>query len=190
MILGGASRTGKSLISRELLPRLGLPYLSIDPIKMALAKAIPSYPLDTDASSITVSEQLWPFIHALITNMHETGLSYLVEGEVLPWQVAQLSDQLGLAVPACFVGYKTISVTQHLTQIKRHYDLPNSWTVGMSDDELSALVEEGIEYSRYLSDECQRYGIYYQDFSVDFAAAKAKVIAYFEQASSDQSTLL
>ncbi|MFG1496593.1 hypothetical protein ABMA57_08155 [Saccharospirillum sp. HFRX-1] len=190
LILGGASRTGKSLISRELLPRLGVPYLSIDPIKMALSKAVPSYPLDTDASSIAVSEQLWPFVRALLINMHETGLSYLVEGEVLPWQVAQLSDQLGFALPACFVGYQNVVVSQHVAQIKRHYHLPNSWTIDMSDADLHRLVEEGVDYSRYLCAECERYGLYYQDFSVDFDTAKAAVIAYFERAWGDKYTSL
>lgn len=183
LILGGAPRTGKSLISRALLPRLELPYLSIDPIKMALAKAVPEYPLDTDGSSIAVSEQLWPFMRALIINMHETGLSYLVEGEILPWQAAQLSEALGFAPPVCFVGYRDIAVETQVDRILSQPDLPNYWTAGLSDLELLSLVEEGIAYSRYLEAECRRFGFYYQDFSADFSAAKTAVIHYFEQAN-------
>lgn len=174
--------TGKSLISRALLPKLGKPYLSIDPVKMALAKAIPSYPLDTNGSSIAVSEQLWPFVQALIMNMHETGLSYLVEGEILPWQAAQLADKLGYTPPVCFVGYRDIAIETQLDRMMAHKDLPNYWTAELSKWELRHLVEEGIAYSRYLEEECKRFGFYYQDFSADFASAKTAVIRYFVQA--------
>jgi len=180
MILGGASRTGKSLISRELLPRLRLPYVSIDPIKMALARAVPTYALDTNESSIVVSEQLWPFVSELIRNMHETGVYYLIEGEVLPRQVVQLSEQLGVTIPACFVGYQNITIEQKIADIHSCYGLPNDWTLSLSEGQLYELVEEGIEFSRYLSEQCRQLGLYYQDFSADFDSAKAAVIDYFE----------
>lgn len=182
LILGGAPRSGKSLISRALLPLLGVPYLSIDPLKMALAKAIPDYPLDTDGSSIAVSEQLWPFIRALIINMHETGLNDLVEGGILPWQVAQLSDCLGVTPPVCFVGYRDIAIETLLDRMTRHKELPNYWIGELTTEELHRLAEEGIAFSRYLEDECKGFGFYYQDFSTDFSAAQSAVIAYFEQA--------
>ncbi|PTY36495.1 hypothetical protein BGP77_04135 [Saccharospirillum sp. MSK14-1] len=185
MMLGGASRTGKSLISRELLSRLALPYLSIDPIKMALSKAVPSYELNTDESSIVVSEQLWPFISALARNMVETGVHYLIEGEILPWQVAQLSEQLEVRIPACFVGYENTVIEQKMADIKSCSGMPNDWTAELTDAQLFDLVSEGVEFSRYLRSQCAQYGLYYQDFSTDFTAAKSAVIHYFESTFKD-----
>lgn len=175
IILSGASRTGKGLIAHELMSVLNMPYLSIDPVKMALARSVPAYPLDTNGGSIKVPEQLWPFVSTLILNMIETGVDYIIEGEILPWQVNELR-QSGAALKSCFVGYADISVDEKFDQVRTHCGHPNDWSSELSDTELRQHLEESIAFSRYLRRECQQFDLHYQDFSGDYLAAKSAVI--------------
>ncbi|WP_044617207.1 hypothetical protein [Gynuella sunshinyii] len=155
-----------------------VPYISIDPLKMALVRSVPTYQLNPDGTSVSVSEELWPFISTLILNCVETGVEYIVEGEMLPKHVHELSENHGVSVDACFVGYKDISADEKVAQIRKHTGHPNDWTSGVSDAELYALIEEGIQYSEYLSRECHTYGIRYIDFSTNFDEGKTETLAY------------
>ncbi|WP_127560027.1 hypothetical protein [Saccharospirillum alexandrii] len=168
IVLGGASRTGKGLISQELMVLLGIPYMSIDPIKMAISKSIPSYKLNTNGTSVAVSDEMWPFISALILNLVETNVSYIIEGEILPRHVFELANVHDVRVSSCFVGYKDISVEEKISQVRANSGYPNDWTSNLADSELRGLIKEGVQYSEYLYDECQTYGVRYIDFSESF----------------------
>ncbi len=159
---------------------LSLPYFSVDPIKMALARAVPTYDLNTNASSIDVSEQLWPFLSAVIKNLIETGVPYLVEGEVLPKHVYELRQLLQVDVPACFVGYAELPVEQKLKEVRDHAGFPNDWTSEISDEALYALLNEGMEFSHYLQAECANLNIRYVDFSGNYDTAQQSVVSYFK----------
>lgn len=178
IVLGGASRTGKGLISRELMGLLGIPYMSIDPIKMAISKSIPSYKLNTDGTSVAVSEEMWPFISALILNLVETNVSYIVEGEILPSHVCELANVHGVRVSSCFVGYKDISIEEKISQVRTNSGNANDWTSDLADSELRELIREGVQYSEYLYDECQKYGLRYIDFSESFDVGKKATLEY------------
>lgn len=177
-VLGGASRTGKGLLALELMKLTHIPYLSLDPLKMALARAVPDYPLNTHASSVEVAEALWPFVSALIVNLDETQVRYIVEGEVLPKHVYELRTKHRLNMVSCFVGYRFISTQHKLDQIRQNAGHPNDWSALLSDDELRALITEGIDYSNYLFGECQQYKLQYIDFSADYDAARQLVLSY------------
>lgn len=181
ILLGGASRTGKGIISQRLLDELKIPFISTDPLKMALSRAVPGYRLNRAGSSIAVAEQLWPFLSALIKNMAETGLEYIVEGELLPHHVAQIENELSCKMCGCFVGYSDTDPSQKVRQIKTHSGHPNDWTASLNDNELHNLVTSGIHYSQYLKEECHARNIKYVDFSNHFEESVAEVIAYLRR---------
>lgn len=178
ILLGGASRTGKGIISKRLLNDLKIPFISTDPLKMALSRAVPGYRLNTAGSSIAVAEQLWPFLSALIKNMAETGLEYIIEGELLPRHAAKIENELNCKVYACFVGYADTVPNQKVQQIRTHSGHPNDWTASFNDDELHNLVTNGIHYSQYLKEECHARNIKYVDFSNHFEESVTEVVAY------------
>jgi hypothetical protein len=164
--------------------KLNRPYLSVDPIKMAIARAIPSYELDTNAGSIKTAEQLWPFLSTLILNMIETKVDCIVEGEILPKHVHELTAKNETNIHACFVGYCDISASEKFQQIRENSGFPNDWSSEISDEELLRLIEESIQYSQYLKSECSKYNIKYIDFSQSFENAKRDVISYFVRSAS------
>ncbi|EAR07545.1 hypothetical protein [Reinekea blandensis] len=176
LLIGGAPRTGKSLLAHQLMTLTNTPYQSIDPLKMAIHHAIPDYPLDTNAGSVAVSEQLWPFLKCLVQNSIDTGVSSILEGELLPARVAELMQANPGKIRACFVGYQSISITEKCQQIRRHSGHPNDWTADLDDTDLASLVKEGIQFSHQLRHDCHQQGLPYIDFSDDYERAAREVI--------------
>lgn len=176
ILLGGASRTGKTILTKELIRRTGLPCLSTDPIKMSLARAVPDYPLDTNGSSLDVCEQLWPFISTLIRNQIETNAQGIIEGEILPKHAAQIMTEQPDQVRACFIGYRSVSIVEKRQQIRENEGHSNDWTADLSDQELNRLIEDSIGFSHHLESECTRLNLPYIDFSDSFEQSAERVI--------------
>ena len=128
--------------------------------------------------NIYVCEALWPFLSTLLINLVETNVNYIVEGEILPKHVHEFIESHGVTVSACFVGYKDMSVDEKVKQVRANKGHPNDWTSALSHNDLSHLIQQGIQYSEYLYSECQKFGIRYIDFSVDFEMGKKTVLDY------------
>jgi len=170
IVIGGASRSGKGVLSRRLMVELGIPAWPIDPIKMALSRAIPDYPLRLDGSSEAVSRGLWPFVRTLILNMIETGVEAIIEGEVLPEHVVELRQTA--RVSACFLGYAEMDPLEKARLIRNHGGYPNDWTADLPFEQLVELAEAGISFSRFIRDECRRFDLPYVDLSGNFELAQ------------------
>jgi hypothetical protein len=71
LFIGGAARTGKGILVRRLLVDRQMPYLSLDVLKMGLARGVPEYDIDPDAGGIRVAERLWPLVREMSINLLE-----------------------------------------------------------------------------------------------------------------------
>ena len=178
LIIGGAARTGKSIIARRLLPEMHLPYLSLDILKMGLVNGVPEFGIDPNAGSIVVAEKLWPLVRAMAINMAETGVPYIIESEVLPKQVHTLARHVKVDIKACFLGYREIEPMQKLREIRVYRGHPNDYVTSYADAAVLALVNQMIAFSHYLYDECMRLGLPYFDTSHNFLQTLEQVMDY------------
>lgn len=174
LIIGGAPRTGKGILARRLLRETGQPYLSLDVVKMGLANGVPAFGMDPGEPSAAAAEKLWPLVRAMAVNMIETGVHYVIEGEVLPRHAAELSHAYPGMIRACFLGYAEISPARKLEEVREFGGHPNDWTGTCPDAELLELIGDAVAFSRHLRDECARgecaaLGIAYFDTSHRFA---------------------
>ncbi len=176
VFIGGAARTGKGILARRLLVEMQLPYLSLDVLKMGLARGVPEYEIDPDAGGIAVGERLWPLVREMSINLLEEN--YLIEGELLPKHVDAFRRAHPTQVKACFLGYTEIAPAQKLRDIRRYAGYPNDWPADYSDAELLRVIEGMIAFSRYLRDECAVVGLPYFDTSIDFEHTLDQVVAY------------
>jgi hypothetical protein len=176
--IGGAARTGKGILARRLLAEQHIPYLSLDVLKMGLARGVPEFPIDPDAGGIAVGERLWPLVREMCASLLRDDVDYLIEGEVLPKHVAPLCQAHPAQVRACFLGYTAITPDVKLRQVRAHAGHPNDWPVEVSDADLLGVLTREIEFSRYLQAECAAYGLRYFDTSHDFEATLDRVFAY------------
>jgi hypothetical protein len=178
LIVGGPARTGKGIIARRLLIETHLPYLSLDIVKMGLANGVPAFGMDPDESSIIVAEKLWPLVRAMAINMIETGMDYIIEGEILPHHVHELIQHHQADLKACFLGYREIAPAQKLREIREFGGHPNDWISTFSDAYILELINQMITFSHYLHAECARLGLPYFDTSRNFRQTLDHVVDY------------
>lgn len=172
MLLGGAPRAGKGVISRRCVDAKRLSVLSLDVLKMGLHHAVPSMGVDPNAGSDEVGRRMWPLVRAMGRNVVQSSLDYLFEGDMLlPSQAAELHELYGDEVRSCFIGYANADLDKKFEDIRAHRDLPNDWLNEHSDPYVRDIVAYGIEYSRQLRDECQQFGLTYFEGSQDFEGA-------------------
>ncbi len=171
-LLGGAARSGKSKLSQQILTTHHVPYLSLDILKMGLVNGNVMAGLDPNDSSIVLGERVWPLLQAMSANILETGVTYLLEGDLLlPKYVAELKQKYENRLRACFLGYTEVSVTDKLRDIRKYSGHPNDWLRGQTDSEVRTLITEMIGFSCYLQEECATYQLPYIDVSRDFQSA-------------------
>ena len=181
IFIGGAARTGKGILSRRLLTEIQVPFLSLDVLKMGLARGVPEFPIDPDAGGMQVAERLWPLVREMSVSLLREQIDYGFEGEVLPRDVSVLQQEYPTKVQACFLGYNTISATQKLQEIRRHAGYPNDWSQEYSDSDLLTIINREIAYSEYLQAESARYQIRYFDTSQNFLGVLNEVIAFLKE---------
>ena len=178
LFIGGAARTGKGILARRLLVEKQMSYLSLDVLKMGLARGVPEYKIDPNAGGIHVGERLWPLVREMSINLLAEGVDYVIEGEVLPKHVAELRQAYPTQIRACFLGYTTITPEQKLRGIRTHAGHPNDWSSDYSDSDLLHILTQMIEFSHYLREECAAYDLRYFDTSNHFVETLDRVVAY------------
>ena len=180
LFIGGAARTGKGMLVRRLLVEMQMPFLSIDALKMGLARGVPEYGLDPDAGCIIVAEKLWPLVREMSINLLGEGVDYALEGELLPQHVDAFRHNHPSQIKACFLGYATITPTQKLHDIRTYSGHPNDWPSTYADSALLNIITREIAFSQYLVDACARYSMRYFDMSHDFLQTLDQVVAYVQ----------
>lgn len=177
-ILGGASRSGKTILSRKAVSEKGIPYFPLDALFGGLANGAPQLGVAYEQSFIERAEKMWPVAKPLLGFFFHEEKDFLIEGDsILPSQVYQLVGE-GNKIRACFVGYAQLSKEEKLALVRTYHQGESDWTKGISDEEMLKLIQEMIEFSKYLKEECEKYGIQYFDVSHDFEKSREKAFAY------------
>ena len=179
--LGGAARTGKGILARRLLADLQLPYLSLDVLKMGLARGVPEFPLNPDAGAIQVAARLWPLVREMSISLLRDQVDYVFEGEILPKDVNALRQAYPTQISACFLGYASIEPSHKLHQIRTYSGHPNDWSQDYSDADLLAIIHREIAFSQDLWAECATVHIPYFDVSHQFMATLDEVVEYVRE---------
>jgi len=180
-VVGGAARTGKSIIARRFLHETEIPYLSLDILMMGLAKGFPEHKIDPEDPDHLNPERMWPVVRNMSRNIIEAGLEYLIEGvSILPEHVKELLEFHPTNIRACFIGYTRVTPEDKLRSIRQYFNFPNNWSKGHSDHQLLDLINNEIKHSVRLQNDCSRYNITYFDQSVDFMRTVDAVVNYLK----------
>jgi hypothetical protein len=110
--------------------------------------------------------------------MIETGVYYIIEGEILPAHADELAQQYPGEIRACFLGYAEIAPEQKLSEIREFSGHPNDWIADSPDAYILDFVRDSIAFSRYLRDECDQRNIPYFDTSSDFLETLDRIAEY------------
>ena len=168
-LIGGAARSGKTLIARRLLSKHRVPCFCMDYFVSALEQGAPELGISGEAPNEERARIVWPRIEPMLHNIVEVEPAYTVEGDALwPQGVRALMDQYGDAVRACFLGFATSTPDIKLRDIRQYGGGVNDWIQDHSDAYILDLMAEMIAFSRYLRDECRALDLPYFDVSDDF----------------------
>lgn len=127
-LIGGTSRSGKTMLARLLLRRCHVPFLSVDVLKMALHDALPDKFPGPDHPHQDLAEVIRPILQGIGVHAVAQGSEYCLEGDLLvPADVTDLSRLHPGKVRACFLGYPTISTAVKLELVEDFPGQPNDW---------------------------------------------------------------
>jgi hypothetical protein len=178
-LIGGTSRSGKSIISRKLLTEKGIPYFPLDSVVMGFTNGMPELGIHDKLFPDEIARRTWKFVKALCENLIYLGNDYGAEGEaLLPEKARELANEHGDKIKACFLGYCETTPEQKVREIKTYKGDPDDWLVKESDAYIQDHVTNMIEYSKFIREECKTYQLHYFDVSRDFNLAVDKAFRY------------
>ena len=177
-VIGGASRSGKTLLARRVVDEKRIPYFPLDALFGALANGAPELGVAYKDSLIERPAKMWPISKPLFNVFLEEEGDYVIEGDsILPSQLKELMAA-GKPVRGCFLGYTELSAEEKLALVRTHHQGDIDWTRGIPDEDMRGLVTEMIAFSKYLEAECAQHGIRYFDISHDFEGVRDQAFEY------------
>ena len=177
-ILGGASRSGKTLLSRRAVSEKKVPYFPLDALFSGLVDGAPQLYIRYEQSFVDRAETIWPITKPTLNFFLKEEGDFLIEGDsILPKQVHEIREQ-NKETKSCFIGYAKLRNVEKLSLIRKYHQGNTDWTKDISDDELVLLIDQMIEFSNYLKNECSKYQIPYFDISHDFDKPRLEAFEY------------
>lgn len=153
LLIGGPSHTGKTALAQRLMEREGVPYLSIDHLKMGLIRAGQTRltPCDDDA---LLTAYLWPILREMIKTAIENGQSLIIEGCYIPFDWRESFDGAYLPhIRAVWLVMTQRYLHEHEEDIRR-------WASVVEDrgeDEGLDIDKLALEHARTLEN-CREHG--------------------------------
>ena len=180
-ILGGASRSGKTLLARRAVAEKQIPYFPLYALFGALVHGVPEKGLRYEDSLLERPVKLWPLAKHFFNFFFKEEKGYLIEGDsILPSQIHELIVE-SKPVRCCFLGYAELTKDEKLSLVRQYHQGDIDWTKGISDEEMLPMIDEMIQFSKYLRDECAKHGIKYFDISHDFEGVRNEAFEYLFQ---------
>ncbi len=178
-MLGGAARSGKSIISRRILAEKRIPFFCLDHLAIGAANTYPQLQIDLDSDDACVGEKIWPLVKSVATLIIKDKIDYLLEGALLqPKNVNDLLSDCPSVVHACFVGYAEAVIEEKFAQVRQFGGGPDDWMMQFDDDTVRSELERLKLVSTNLREECENYELQYFEISNDFDKSIVAVIEY------------
>ena len=166
-LIGGAPRTGKSILSQRLATQLKIGWISTDLlIELLRAGCVQGAKTEWDATPEMVkaaAEWFFPYLERFLWGVSSMAESYVIEGvDFLPTQVAQLSVQY--PIRSLFLGcsYMTLDRFEQFPGRSRGY-------AGLPEALKKQIVHDVPLWSAFIQQEATRFGYPYADMSQDFS---------------------
>ena len=173
-LVGGCSRSGKSLLAEQIRARRGVPWFPLDALKMGLYLGAPSLGVHPEDDDLETADRMWPIIKGMLEHLIWDGRDYLVEGDNLrPQTVAAFIRETHASVRACFLGYPDTAIETKAMQVAQHAGLPNDWLNRTGRDNVRRHLDVSRSLSRQLRTDCAALGIPFFDTGSDFRAGLA-----------------
>ena len=181
-IISGTSRSGKTIIAKEMMQQTGIPYLSLDWLIMGFTNGIPEYGIHDKLWPHEIAERFWDFFKAMLDNMIWAEKDYIIEGEaVLPELIIETIKKYPDKIKVCFVGYSKVNLKDKVSDVYKYSYGKNDWLTNESKDYVTDHINNMITYSKRIESSCKQYDLPYFDTSKDFMKGLNKALQYLLQ---------
>ena len=166
-LIGGAPRSGKSILGQRLCTTLKVGWVSTDLLMEVLRVANAAgrkMKWDAAPEAITANaEWFFPYLERFIWGVSSLADHYVIEGvDFLPAQVAQLSTQYPIHTVFLGCSHMTLEGFTQFPGRSRGYDsLPEALR--------RQIVEDVPRWSAFIRQEAERFGYAYVDMGSDFS---------------------
>ncbi|GAB4511312.1 MAG: hypothetical protein Tsb004_15560 [Allomuricauda sp.] len=178
-IIGGASRSGKTLTAKKLSKRLTVPYLSLDWLVMGFGNGVPEYGIHHMLMPDDIAERMWSFLRAMCEAIIINNEDCVVDGEaVLPELLIGLMDKYPDRIRACFLGYTYIAIPEKVKEVLNYTKTHKDWIHDKSEAYVTDHIENMIHHSLQIRESCNQHNIRYFDTSQDFMMTLNSALEY------------
>lgn len=166
IIVGGAPRSGKTTVARELSEELKLSRISIDSIVHAFEKTQPEAKIrHLGEDDWGVCDRVAPFLVEQTRWHIQHGIPVIVDGYHLKPETIS-SNWEDFSFRAVFMGYPNSSGGEQLKTIRGN-EKSGDWTLEISDSELLKLLDRFVESSRQFQRMCLQAELPFIDVGCD-----------------------
>ena len=177
-IISGASRSGKSMVAKQILNNHNIPFLPLDSVMMAFMNGVEDSGIHDKLWPDVIATKLWGFIKAFCESIIHSDIDYLIEGEAfLPSLLQELLIKYPNQIKICFLGYTEISLVAKYNDILKHAT-KHDWLVQESDEAIKQHIKNMISYSKTIQKECKKYNMKFFDTSSNFLSALQQAETY------------
>lgn len=165
-MIGGAPRTGKSILCQKLSARLGIGWISTDLLMEVLrSKNAEGIKTEWDASPeaiIAAAEWSFPYIERFVWGVSSMASDYVIEGvDFLPLQVVQLSRQYEMR--SIFLGCSRMT-----PEIFDQYPGKSKGYINLPEETRHQFADDISRWSEVIKREAKQAGCPYIDTSNNF----------------------
>ena len=177
--IGAPTHTGKTMLAQRLMQRLGIPYLSVDHLKMGLFRGWPDCGFHPEGSHETISAKLWPVVKAMAMTAIENGQSMIIEGCYhTPEQIAEFVPGYAEHVSAFWMAFSRRYIERNLDKITAFESVIERRE---ADD---PIPEELIEESETLRARCLAQGAQFFEIDGDYEQAMRGILAWVDRGTN------
>lgn len=166
------------MLSRRAVSENKIPYFPLDALFGGLVRGAPESGVTYDDSFVERPHKMWSIAKQMLNFFLEEEKNFLVEGDsILPSQINELLQE-GKQIRSCFLGYADLTKEEKLALVRKYHQGETDWTRGIPDEEMLRNVEQMIDFSKFLKEECAKYNLEYFDVSHDFEGVRDAAFAY------------
>lgn len=167
-LIGGAPRSGKSVLGQQFAARQGISWISTDlMVELLKVKGVEGGPMKWDASPTAIcatAEWFYPCLERFVWGASSLANHYVIDGvNFLPAQVAQLAADH--AVRAIFLGCSQMT----LDRFDRYPGRSHGYAK-LPEEIRRQFAQDVPRWSEFVRQEAARFGYPYIDTSDDFPA--------------------
>ncbi len=163
-LIGGAPRTGKSLLAQKIVATHPMSSLSCDFLyDLTQVKNINNF---AEADLITKGTLFYPTLQELLINVSRRSENCVIDGEViLPQFIPELATKYN--IKSCFIGLPVTNLDTILTH-GGYFNWPKWKLENGLATEINDLAEQTINKSLIIKTEAQKYNLPYFDLTENY----------------------